>query len=459
MDTDLRLVGYWWRPNDAKTKVPGTLQRDAEGKLNLDLLGTFSGVDLHSFNEPSTRSCDVLLGISEDGKLVTLVDCLGGNQVYRTQGVLTESFHPHIVILGKHFKNKDAIKFDEMVIRLTHLDEWVFLHGFSLEISQKPFHVKASYKHPGRIKLFSDTESSLYVDFVANFKPPFPVVRQLRIDQEAQLVLRRKTDRRLESYQDQSWHIANFVSLGLLSPVKFTKLFGAVRGQDRKKKLVEIIYEQHDIPVSKKPIHPHDSLFCLPDIRQQTQRMFDNWFQKRGNLKPILDLYFSMIHAEFAYSEQRFLAIVQALESYHRRTRTGLELPPEQHKARIDAIVAGVPQEHKNWLKSRLGYSNEIGMKKRLTELRNDTAAHTAIILTDQHLKQAYDTRNYLTHYDPSLTSKAATGFELVKLTERLNMLMEICLLKELGIDDQGITELIAGSDRFQRRVRWVTRT
>jgi len=55
-------------------------------------------------------------------------------------------------------------------------------------------------------------------------------------------------------------------------------------------------------------------------------------------------------------------------------------------------------------------------------------------------------TRNYLTHFDQSLEPQAARGVELYRITEELRLLVEICLLGEIGFEAESIRDRIKES-------------
>ena len=52
-------------------------------------------------------------------------------------------------------------------------------------------------------------------------------------------------------------------------------------------------------------------------------------------------------------------------------------------------------------------------------------------------------------HYDPELEGKTAKGKELNNITQKLKVLVEACLLKELGFSYKVINSLIHG--HYQR--------
>lgn len=55
-------------------------------------------------------------------------------------------------------------------------------------------------------------------------------------------------------------------------------------------------------------------------------------------------------------------------------------------------------------------------------------------------------TRNYLTHFDKRLKAEAAEGEELYHTTQKLKILLETCLLVELGFSLNEIKNLFSRS-------------
>jgi hypothetical protein len=63
------------------------------------------------------------------------------------------------------------------------------------------------------------------------------------------------------------------------------------------------------------------------------------------------------------------------------------------------------------------------------------------------------DNRNYLTHYNPALKDRAATGARLLFMVEVLKLLLQASFLHELALPDAKIREFIARS-RTVRMIR-----
>jgi len=61
-------------------------------------------------------------------------------------------------------------------------------------------------------------------------------------------------------------------------------------------------------------------------------------------------------------------------------------------------------------------------------------------------------TRHYLTHYDKSLQKKVATGLELLRLTQILQLIVRIFLLKETGFEPEHIRTLLIRANESNLR-------
>jgi hypothetical protein len=155
------------------------------------------------------------------------------------------------------------------------------------------------------------------------------------------------------------------------------------------------------------------------------------------------------------YSKQKFLYVVQAIETYHRRRFANNVLPKDVHKARIREILEHTVEEHREWLKEQLNYSNEPRLRQRVKEILDMLEDAVSALITDKDAfaKNVVNTRNYYTHYDPHLKDKVAQGIKLYVLTEQLSYLLQACLLVELGISKQKCAELLIRNQGYVRAI------
>ena len=69
---ELRFQGYWWLPHSHGEKRAGELWCSRDGKVELSLFDSFSEVSIPQ----KGRKIDIILGMSDKGKSITLVDYL-----------------------------------------------------------------------------------------------------------------------------------------------------------------------------------------------------------------------------------------------------------------------------------------------------------------------------------------------------------------------------------------------
>ncbi len=352
---------------------------------------------------------------------------------------------------GLFFQYKPRIR---VQVRLSNLDIWAGVSGFTIEPPSGSDQFVVRYDRPDEIKIADLQDQVIYLDFF--YSAPLPgwgpdVRTQATITQEAWL--------RVEFAEDQLWEqcwlairqLQQFVSLGVGEPVYPLKVQGQTDAYqimlERDKyenHPVDIYYQQSSQPVRQKTVDAHDMVFMFGDMGERPSEIVANFISKEALLKPVYDLYFAMLFSSRSYLEPRFLGLMQALEVYHRRTMDNEELPKAEHKNRKRAILNAVPAQYKRWLEHKLQYSNELDLKTRLTRLLDQVADVVSDFIPDKDAfaTKVSKTRNYLTHFNPALKSHAATGEELYYLTEKVRLLLEICLFMELGFDPELVKEL-----------------
>src|SRR5262245_26414260 len=114
--------------------------------------------------------------------------------------------------------------------------------------------------------------------------------------------------------------------------------------------------------------------------------------------------------------------------------------PEEEHKARLKEVLDTTTlQHHRKWLKSSLRWSNEPSLEQRLTKIvdRFATIASLFIDNNTDFVKKVADTRNDFAHGLNKREPTVAKGHDLYALSQRAKMLMQVCLLNELGFSPE----------------------
>jgi len=79
--------------------------------------------------------------------------------------------------------------------------------------------------------------------------------------------------------------------------------------------------------VARRKLIPQEMLFTLQHVSQRFEDVLKQWFDSAQFLEPVFNLYFGTLYNRDMYAEQRFLSLVMALESYHRKVTNNRELP------------------------------------------------------------------------------------------------------------------------------------
>ena len=114
------------------------------------------------------------------------------------------------------------------------------------------------------------------------------------------------------------------------------------------------------------------------------------------------------------------------------------------------------PPELREWLGRSLQFGNQRSFAERLRELAQIHPLLGPEVFGDvpQFVRRVTDTRNYLTHWDETTKGKAARGMELWPLCEQLAVVLEACLLGEIGFSEDLIAESIRRASRHYSAIR-----
>jgi hypothetical protein len=136
--------------------------------------------------------------------------------------------------------------------------------------------------------------------------------------------------------------------------------------------------------------------------------------------------FFGTIYDPSMYRELRFLALSQAIESFHRRIYGGQYVTDKEYEPIRDVLIKAIPdnldEDFKESLKKGLEHGNEFSLRKRLKGLVNQfwkNCLENFVKNKRDFIDHIYDTRNYLTHWDKP-KKNVVLGEDLIHLNERL---------------------------------------
>ncbi|WP_157076593.1 HEPN domain-containing protein [Sutcliffiella cohnii] len=407
---------------------------------------------------------DVVYGKTHKGKEFTLYDCSirGGTSIsyahdYKSKYIF--KVHCSYILEGKVFTSDEEIKLKSVNFHLTNFNKWAFQQSIvEVETNDSDGYVIRTKKLEDFIH--NNDEFQLSISYVTIPDNENKITTTFNIETFTKITMKFKNPTSLERAHSLIYQFRDFISLctNLRTYIKYISAvpyFTEERGLDYPIQIYgQVIEFEKKEKISE--LTKFDEFISLDQIKDNFNICMSNWFQKNEKLKPVIDLYFSTKYHKTS-NERHFLNLVQALEAYHRLTKENKVLPYDEHKTKIENILSNVPPEHKDWLKSRLAFSNEPNLHDRLDELltpksKSESPYYAAryqnlFILHGKSklelIRDIKNTRNYNTHFDERLITKALKGEELYQLIALLKSMMEYYLLMELEIDEDLVLDFI----------------
>jgi hypothetical protein len=434
--------GIWWLPDDPETQVAGILAFDPDEGASLELLGSFKKnvEDLGAY-----LGTKLMLGLSSNGKAITLRDCFETRTTMGMPGMITSTFHADMVLVGAHFEKEADVSFDKLWVEYLHLDEWAHTSGFALKLLEDDTVPRViEYEPPDPVTVScGDVEISLRFDH--GFGSSNPMVKWATLTQSAYFTIEYPERSPLDDLLKVVYDLQNFLSLGVGEAVYPLMVRSQTHTNAR---WVDLYYRPTGRLDSAAKVHSAKMRFILPDLDEAFGRSLCNWLEKAEDLDPVYQLYFGTMYNPRAYLRHQFLSLVQGLEAYHRRALVTTEVP-EEHQVRLQEILDSVPNRYRSWLEGELAHSHEPNLRRRLNEILGRDPASVKLILgnrkdRDSFVHKVVETRNYLNHFDKSKELIAEREEGLYRITRKLKSLLEVCLLWEIGFEGDRMTKILS---------------
>jgi hypothetical protein len=446
MDEGFEYQGHWWTPEEPDEKLPGILRFDPEEGATLSLFG--------SLRAPEGEDGIPILGLAMDNTPITLTNLIWPPSIpVIPSGTIrfdSSSINAGMVIVGEHFQHEEEVGFERLIVEYLHLDAWAGVSGFEIAFIDDPDTQPITVRHelPEPIAADVGGEYKVNLFFGSGFEAsPRPFTRAT-ITQVAELVISFSEKKPLRDLTDIAYRLQHLISLGTRRSAFPVAMWGAA-GPVGEARRVGIYYRtlRRTGTVKDRP-ERHEMLFSLEDLPGGFGPAVEKWLARAEVLDPVNQLYLGTVYNPQMFLEQRFLNLVHALEAHHRRTTSTLNLPEDEHENRMESILGAVPEEHKKWLEGELKYSNELKLRKRIKHIFDGHPRTLDSVVGSGKDKKRFvnkviDTRNYLTHFDESLKDRAARGAELHRLNDKLTHLLEMCLMAEIGFEDDEIKKAV----------------
>ena len=457
--------GFFWTPEKPGKRFPGILRISDSGEITLKMTslsnlkpGERSFGDEFFTDTPS--GFDRIIGITKSGD-ITLEGCRENRWESSIQGITSISISARVAFVGVGYGKGGSITFSTFRFSIEGLDEWLSITGSQTEykFEDDNFHITINFSPPGKIEIYLPNQK-MHLEFGFNFSLPMGFnVTETKITQRAYISLKSDELRPLDNFLTVASIIIHFLCFVIGETVSMTSATGyskeVVRGTTTDEKSQEIPIEIFSDAMSylkkSSTIDRNKMLLSFKDIQDHIQDIFVNWLRGYQKFKPAFDLYFAYEAGKHRDLESQFLILVQSLEAMHRRQSQEKTMPDDEFEDIKRSVLEIVPKRRRSWMENRIQYANELSLRKRLTRMIEPFREFYGSNKERGHfIKEVVDMRNQLIHSDPEISKPSSDIKKMFVLCQKLQSLLQLHLLKIMGMSDERIKEIIKEKDTLR---------
>lgn len=445
--------GRFWVCGREDEKVSGILTIEEGGRIELEVFELLGGFDSHYF--------DRIGGVIEGGGYVTLIRSFYKYKAIPLGAVSSSIIHVHKALLGVYLEEDDDEEVNFFSFATDCLDEWVGVGGTQVENFKHGVVVR--YEQPEKIVYKLNNGMDLEVRFEYSLPGAGSLTRSV-VEQRAVFCLCSSEYFKIDDFIEIASRLVNFLGFAIDDTVSIKKVrvsSGKIYRENGEEKFpvpISVYYES--IPYSERVPKKHwrQMLFCYREIESNAGDIINNWMSSYEALAPSFRLYFTTKTGGQKYLEGKFLALVQGLETYHRRTSDEKEMGREKYKAMIESVFSSCPDEYVPWLKRKLSHGNEISLRTRIDLIMSPFEKYFGSYEERKGLvSMIVATRNYLTHYNEGIKGRARGAKDLAEACRKMEAIFQLHFLRMIGLTceevDMVVNNNISLKDKIVRDV------
>lgn len=463
LDEPLNFQGYFWLPGSSK-QVPGSCSCSIKGEIELRILGSFTD-NLRQSIPPDPSEFEKIIGVTENGQPVTLLNCFIKNWSFNLPGTPKYIIHAHCLLFGAGFDKDEQVEFDSISFHSEVVDKWLGITGIRTSFDPKAGKASIQYERPSSPKWQLSNGYSLSANF-AWTPPSGGEVSKAAITQKCYIKLEAQQKTPLQELLNLLSRVNNLISFCVDQISSKSEVIAYANDltheiDDKSYKVPIKVYFESAVTGKLKlsEVSPPFSFIPYKPMEASFGKYVSLWLELYDKLSPSLDLFFVAKSDRDFYIDNRFLILVQGLESFHRRTSDMTELSPKAYDEMGKKLLACVTGEAQEWIKRKLKYGNEPSLRKRikdmLTGLENLFGGRG---ICKQIVNDIVKARNYLTHYDSKLKGNSCSGERLYALYLVLEVLYQVKIASHIGFSNDEILKLCERSQAISRKLREIHR-
>jgi len=437
--------GIWWLPEKANSRMNGILKIE-NNKIILELEGHIKREKLKF----------LLNGKTNDKIEITLLDCYIEKDIKTTIKDGSKIFESIIrcdyAFVGIIYKSESDIKFKEISARYSYFTGWTGINRPEVKTNKNSI----TYNN---LELDYNIETELHdgnkIIIENHWFPDIgrPYADKLTIEKYSNVKFKFTNSLSFKDCLEYVFYFRNFISISLREAVGILNIDASYNLNRSDIKIFNIycyFYSDYD---ENKYIY-YNALFTFKDIKDNFNLYLSNFFEKKGILKYIVDVYSEILQINLRYITEEFLLYTRLLEAYHRNNpkMKSFDLKKEEFKSKRDTVLKLVERykpDLEDWL---CGVINRYGNNKSFTNILNDIINSLKIALVSfafdkrtvkMFIKKVRDTRNILTHPKDEKNKNNNDYTEYIyPMTRKLEIILLAIILKEIGFEDENIKNI-----------------
>ncbi|MFM6079671.1 MAG: HEPN domain-containing protein [Dolichospermum sp.] len=425
--------GFWWLPNNSSERLAGICRFTSFEGGELEIIGNSDYlIEFNIVNQPF-----IILGTTVKNGDITLYDCFLRKKE-KGNGVFLYYVYVNLIFLGHHFYNDSNVKFNQISIHYSFINEWV--NNQILDFVQSENAEEHIVNKGGEQLAQASIDNNYSLSININYGKSVSLFEKITIDRKVFITIDSSQERHYKDYIKIMSYTRNFLTLAITKPV-FPLIMNGFISQDGVISVVRILGKlsspANDILASK--LSWHEMFFTFHDISDKFELFIKNWFDKAKDMATIYQLYCGVLeNPNSYYPQQEFLSLIQSLESYCQK-----DINPELKTERINN-----PNFNRNLNLKIMSLFKSKTFQEIIKHLSQHENAFNVFLdgkSKNDFVNEIVKIRNTLSHGSGYNGDVYGKNFRLQ--IDRLKVIVEILLLKELGFDKETIVNIILRSE------------
>lgn len=465
-------TGIWWLPESPDRPISGTISYSPQGGIKLWLVGTL----VSERRLYATSFHPVVHGISENLSAHTITGCQPWNGIrdrnhHGTQQTLSiAGYHVDSIFKGGHIADPEGMLVAELAFGLSNLKTW--LDDLDMFLAEESVEEETSRKV---LRYFRSVDREVLINGATcqfgSWVGQSISRNSIELKIESEICVTPAELQTLSTIQENFvYPLRQFLDIAVGEPNLITRVeIRFAEGQG---------YPEH---VTKLPIelivrdtensrtldgYDRDPVVLINELINATEafaldgKIIRDFVVLRESIKATLDLYLLSRHFvdSFPFLELGFVAVVNALESFHNARRESSTYPEDEWQEVRRALKVALPKSWRGEVLQAFDYIKVKKLRPSLIELFEEADPLSRELGEDR--KRLIDaiatTRNYFSHYAKELEMGKLEATQAFNAMRGLLAVTEVLILRELGFSGAEAVERVRGTLR-SRNLKAVT--